>query len=66
MKSYLKVIAVTAALALAATACAGADDGGEGQTGATGASGAVELQKGGTLRAWSDGDVLNAYDPQKL
>ena len=62
MRRYLRLLALVAALALAAAACGG-DDGGE--TGATGPTGAVELQKGGTLRAWADGDVTAAFDPQK-
>jgi len=66
MTRYLKWLALVAVLALAAAACGtGDDEGGEtGPTG-TGTGPEVELQKGGTLRAWSDTDTTNAFDPQK-
>lgn len=59
---YLRIVALMAIFAIAAVACGGAETT---NTGSTGGGPSVELQKGGTLRIGSTGDVFTGFDPQK-
>ncbi len=60
---YLRIVALVAIFAIAAVACGGSETTNTGPSTSGGPS--VELQKGGTLRIGSTGDVFTGYDPQK-